>query len=325
MSSVPDVSVIVCTHNRAAWLADCVRSILADPSPLEREVIVVDNDSSDDTPNVVREIAAEHPDVLVHYAFEPIRGKSHALNRGVAAASAPLLAFTDDDTLIQPGWLQALLAPFGDPAVGAVGGRIIGQWPQEPPEWLRGPHADYLAATDWGPEPKLHDVAKDEFPVGANMAARADLVNAEDPPFPTELGPGRVRVQFEEYFLGRRIGAGHVIPYAPTAVVFHRVPAERIDWAWMRRSYLQSGVGQARFERLIGRRRDKASFPRRVVRTVRLIAVMVVVRRRNARLAAPGADDASREFGLHSEAGKHLERALGRFPQLTDWIAARLA
>jgi glycosyltransferase involved in cell wall biosynthesis len=316
-------SIIVCTHNRADMLDGCLRSILSDTSTVSRELIVVDNASSDATEEVMRELEETGSDLPVRYVRENRVGKSHALNSGVASAKGSLLLFTDDDVLVQPGWADALCAPFADPSVGAVGGRILPEWPFEPPEWMHGPHADHLTLSDWGPEPRLHDPQKGEFPCGANMSARAEIVRRRRPPFDPALGPtGRVRVQYEEYFLLRSISETSLIPYAPEAVVHHRILPERVDRGWMRRSYFQAGFGHARLERMEGK--PLAPLPRRGVRATRALVQMRAVRRRNRRLRNLGPEDAWHEFGAHAEAGKQLERLFGRFPTVADWLAGHL-
>src|SRR5207244_8110976 len=116
----------------------------------------------------------------------------------------------------------------------------------------------------WGPEPRIHDPAKGEFPCGANMAIRAEFVRGRGAPFDPALGPtGRIHAQYEEYVLLRRVAETHVIPYAPDAVVQHVILPERVDWGWMRRSYFQGGFGQMRFQRMQGN--APASLVRRLV------------------------------------------------------------
>jgi glucosyl-dolichyl phosphate glucuronosyltransferase len=317
-----EVSIIVCTHNRADMLEGCIRSILADPSERSRELIVVDNGSTDGTERLVRDLASTEKELAIRYEFEGRIGKAHALNRGVSCARGALLVFTDDDVLVEPGWVDSLCEPFSDPAVVATGGRIVPEWPFEPPAWMLGPHADHVAGCDWGPEPRMHDPSHDELPCGANMAARSELARQYDPPFPTALGPGRIRTQYEEFVFGQRLAVKGKIPYAPGAIVRHRVQPERVDWVWMRKAYLQAGFGHVRFERISGR--PIPSLPRRLVHAVKALGHLLAVRRENGRLAELGPDQAWQEFGAYADAGKKLESLLGRYPRVADWVAFRL-
>src|SRR5712692_10838040 len=105
------ISVIVCTFNRCATLAKALESLAA--STLERsvdwEVLVVDNNSSDQTREVVEHFRNHDPSRFT-YLFEPQPGKSHALNAAIRHAKGEILAFMDDDVTVEPNWLQNLTA-----------------------------------------------------------------------------------------------------------------------------------------------------------------------------------------------------------------------
>lgn len=146
-------SVIVCTRNRAPLLRRCLQSLAADPTVRRFEVIVVDNGSTDETAQVVREASAGH--LEIHYLFEEVAGLSVARNTAMGAARGEVLIFTDDDVTVVPGWAGALAAAFVDPAVGAAGGRIVPEWIIAPPEWMLGALAAPATLADYGSEP--HD------------------------------------------------------------------------------------------------------------------------------------------------------------------------
>jgi glycosyltransferase involved in cell wall biosynthesis len=323
VTSAPDgvvASVIVCTHNRATMLDGCLRSILADSSLVRRELIVVDNGSSDETEAVVRATEAIRAEMPVRYVMQPRIGKAHALNRAVEVAQGEFLLFTDDDILVEDGWADALVDGFSDPAVGAVCGRVLPRWPFPPPPWMNGPHAERLTLPDFGPEPRLLDPSK---PVGANMALRARVARMFDPPFNPNLGPsGQLHIDHEECHLLRRIAADHLLGYQPEALVFHRIPSERMEWISMRRCFFQGGFGLVRSGRLEG----SHSLPLavRVVRAFRTCRAAWRIRRRNERKASRGPDDATEEFSDYAWAGVHLELLFGRFPRVADWIATHL-
>ena len=97
-------SIIVCTYNRSELLAATLKSILADPSAVDRELLVVDNASTDATAAAVSAAAATSGGTEVRYLVQPLRGKSNALNLGIREAHGRYLLFTDDDVLVEPGW-----------------------------------------------------------------------------------------------------------------------------------------------------------------------------------------------------------------------------
>src|SRR6185503_10841331 len=107
------------TFNRAPLLDETLQSLrgLTVDAVRHWEAIVVDNNSTDDTRAVVERHARDFP-VTLHYLFEARQGRSSALNAGIAVARGSVVAMTDDDVLVEPGWLNvacdALLAP-GDP------------------------------------------------------------------------------------------------------------------------------------------------------------------------------------------------------------------
>jgi glycosyltransferase involved in cell wall biosynthesis len=116
----PTVTVVVAAYEEAAVLGDCVRSLLALNYPRDcLQVVVVDNGSRDGTARVAQ---AFGPAVTVLH--EAKRGAAAARNRGIAAATGDVIAFTDADCVVDPGWLSPLVAALADPAVGVAGGRI---------------------------------------------------------------------------------------------------------------------------------------------------------------------------------------------------------
>lgn len=313
-------SIVVCTRNNASLLRDCIVSILADRSVTPREIVVVDNGSTDDTAAVVAEFATAQDNVAVRHVIEPIVGLSHARNRGVAEARGELVLFTDDDVLAAPGWVDAVAAGFDDPEVGAVGGRIVPDWPVAPPAWLNGPHAELLTLIDYGADHRVF--AAGEHPLGANMAVRTTLVRSFDPPFDPRLGHrGDRRMAHEEVHLMNQIRETHVLAYRADAIVAHRVARDRMDLGFMRRTFFELGVGLGRRERLEGA--PRLSLPVRIVRAWRTFTGAVRAAKRNDRAPRAGAETWEELYAL-MWAGKHLEMLFGRFPRFTDGLTSLL-
>jgi glycosyltransferase involved in cell wall biosynthesis len=138
-----DVSVVVPTFNRRQLLQRTLESLLQQQSGSVRyEVLVVDNNSTDDTRAVVDALTRRWRGV--RYLFEPRCGVSHARNTGIAAARAPIIAFIDDDVEADPVWIATIKRVFDDhPGIDCVGGRIDARWAAPPPAWLTPKH--------WGP------------------------------------------------------------------------------------------------------------------------------------------------------------------------------
>jgi len=132
------VSVIICTQNRADILLDTIKLLREQDYPdASFEIIVVDNASCDQTPQVVQELAAK-PGVPVRYVAEDRRGITFARNRGAEEAQYSYLAYLDDDCSVEPDWLSRLISGFDlEGNVVAVGGKVILDWSYvDRPIWL---------------------------------------------------------------------------------------------------------------------------------------------------------------------------------------------
>src|ERR1700734_3508684 len=133
------ITIILCTYNRCASLAKALESTAAMtlPGSAEWEVLVVDNNSTDQTREVVEGFHSRYPRHF-RYLFEPQQGKSYALNAGVREARGDILAFTDDDVTVEPTWLQNLTAPLKTGECVGTSGRTLPEQSFSPPRWLGG-------------------------------------------------------------------------------------------------------------------------------------------------------------------------------------------
>jgi glycosyltransferase involved in cell wall biosynthesis len=251
-----DVTVLVCTFNRSADLAatlDSLKHLEVDP-PLTWEAIVVDNNSTDRTREVVADRASEFP-VPLHYVFEPVQGKSNALNTGIRAARGRFIAFTDDDVRVPSNWLVKSTAPLlanGDLAY--AGGPVRPIWGGPKPSWLdeRGRMGGTIAVKDHGTDTFIFEQSK-KIPLGVNMIVRRDLLERIGG-FHPDLGRigdsllGQEQADF--FYRSRRAGARGV--YVPEAVLDHAVPASRLNRRYFRRWWYWKGLSHARLHALHG-------------------------------------------------------------------------
>jgi glucosyl-dolichyl phosphate glucuronosyltransferase len=223
------VTVILCTYNRSAELRNALASLASSQvSPsIDWQVVVVDNNSSDDTPAVVNEFIAAHPGRFA-YLFEPKPGKSNALNRGLREVDGDILAFTDD--VVESNWLENLTLPLrtGKDYDG-VGGRTLPLGNLNPPRWfpvtMRYAFAP-LAIFDIGLTPG----ETNEAPFGNNMAFRNQTFRRFGD-FRRDLGPrpgSEIRCEDTEFAL-RVLSGGGRIWYEPTAVLYHTIAGKRLN------------------------------------------------------------------------------------------------
>jgi glycosyltransferase involved in cell wall biosynthesis len=210
-------------------------------------VLVVDNHSTDATPGVLAGLAARHGPVL-RVTHEPRLGLSTARNRGLAEATGDVAVSLDDDAIPRPGWLAALLAPYADAHVAAVGGRILLAFAGAPPPWLVPELHCVLSAYDLGAAPCEVRYGHATYPFGANISFRVAAARAAGG-FSATVGPrGRHQLVHDETDLCYRLEhAGLAIRYAPDAVIDHLVVPERLSPEWMLRRHYHGGESAAVF------------------------------------------------------------------------------
>jgi glycosyltransferase involved in cell wall biosynthesis len=234
------ISVIVCTYNRSHCLATALESTaaLTLPDSVEWEVLVVDNNSSDRTREVVEDFCRRYPGRF-RYLFEAKQGKSNALNTGIREARGDILAFTDDDVTVEPAWLNNLTAALHSGEWAGAGGRVVPLWSSSPPSWIELKSRDALAPLahfDLGPEAG----ELTETPFGCNMAVRKAIFDKYGG-FRPDLGPSTEsdfrqwshklppRNSEDSEFGNRLLVAGERLRYEPSAVVFHPVQENRVQ------------------------------------------------------------------------------------------------
>lgn len=222
------VAVIICTAGRDEQLARCLRSLLAQQA-CDFEVVVVDNDPADPRARqAVAPIAAA--DSRVRYVQEPRRGLSVARNRGVSETVADVVAFTDDDVVVDRRWLSWLIAPFAAEEVAASCGLVL---PFELETEAQKHFERYAGFSkglqrrsygrDSGPAPGLllYPFINGALGVGNNMAFRKEaLLRAGG--FDPALGAGAPAGSCEETCaFGRVLLSGARIAYEPRALCWH--------------------------------------------------------------------------------------------------------
>ncbi len=241
---MPTASVVIPTRNRCATLATLLERVAPQAEAAAAEVVVVDNGSTDGTPETLRQLEAEGK---LRIVFEPIPGATRARNAGARAARGEVIAFVDDDALPSDGWLTALLAPFENPRVAAAGGRVRLRFAGALPAWWDAALATYLAAYDLGPEPAdLGARPWYDSPRGLNLAVRRDALLAVGG-FNLRLGPraDRPSVGEESDLCLRLLARGWEIRYVPGAVVEHLVDPARLHPSWFFQRAFWTGWSEA--------------------------------------------------------------------------------
>ncbi len=216
------ISVVVCTRDRPALLRRCLQSLLALEGWDDHEIVVVDNaPSSDATARLVATLP-------VRYVRESRPGLDWARNRGLAVARHPIVAYTDDDAVADPGWLRALAGAFADPDVAGVTGLVAPlELESEAQNWFElryGGMGKGLVPRTFVPGALTAEqlLAVHHAGVGANMAFRREVLQALGG-FDTALDVGTPAQGGGDLDLFHRLlTAGHLLRYAPDALVWHQ-------------------------------------------------------------------------------------------------------
>jgi glucosyl-dolichyl phosphate glucuronosyltransferase len=222
-------TVIIPTCNRANFLKDALESLsFQNFQSNDYEIIVVDNNSTDNTHEVVLQ-AKKKSLVTIYYVYEPKEGLHHARHKGADEANGSVLVYIDDDITVPADWLGNHVRHFKDDSVACVGGRVLPKWEGIPPPWMPFLHPGSWGLLDMG------DVVRElKFPeiiCGGNLSIRADVLKAiggfhpdgfKDPDRMIWRGDGEVGMQRNIYQTKKKI------IYDPDAFLYHRIPTSRL-------------------------------------------------------------------------------------------------
>lgn len=236
MQPTPIVSVVMSTYNRGPLLREAIESVVDQAVPCPPfELVVVDNNSTDETRAIVGGLIARHGS-SVRYVFEGRQGLSHGRNAGIVNSHGPIVAFTDDDVRVAPDWVGTIVRALDEhPEVDYVGGKVLPRWPGPPPAWLTPAHWAALALTDAGDRLFTVDRANPLCLVGASLAIRRraiELIGGFDPTF--QHNGRSSSVEDHDYQL-RLWRLGRTGLYDPRIVVFADVQVDRMTKAHQRR------------------------------------------------------------------------------------------
>lgn len=230
-------TVVVPTYRRPGSLRRALDGLARQVDPgVAWDVLVVDNaPGRGDTQGIAGLVGGR-----ARVVDETTAGSAAARNRGIAEVTAAVTVFLDDDVVPEPMWLRELLEPIVAAATDATGGRVVLDPTVDRPPWFdEGGLAGYLAAFE--PPAVARDLAGHEFVVTSNAAFRTDLLRASGG-FRPDLGPQpRNPMVNDDVLLTRRfMAAGGQMRYAPSAVVVHELPSDRMRPRYLlRRAYAQ--------------------------------------------------------------------------------------
>jgi GT2 family glycosyltransferase len=278
-------SVVICVYTEKRWddIVAAVDSVAAQDVPAAETLVVVDHNPA----LLERARAAFDRDGVRVLPNVKKQGLSGARNTAVAEAVGDVVVFLDDDAKAREGWLGALLAPYSDPTVAAVGGIAHPRWPTNRPRVLPGsapydPNAtgelDWIVGCTYTGQPTYQTEVRNLM--GCNMSFRREVFERVGG-FAEDIGRiGKNPLGCEETELCIRARQAYTragekirIVFEPAAAVDHRVSSDRVEWAYLRRRSWAEGLSKAAVSKLVGSE-DALSTERSYVAKVLPVAVL---------------------------------------------------
>lgn len=238
------ISVVICSYNRAAYIRDAMESLYLQTLPrTSYEVIVVDNNSADNTRQVCETFIESHYDAQFHYFTEIQQGSSFARNTGARHANSPFLCFMDDDAVADSDYLERIVQFFEThPDASGLGGRIIPKYIPAEPEWMSHYVSSLVGQFHYSDTVTIF--AANKYPLESNMIIRKkdfDVISGFNTALPGVKGTLRIGGEGKDFFF-RLKALGGKIYYDPAIRVQHVVETAKLTNEYMYR--VASGIGR---------------------------------------------------------------------------------
>lgn len=273
--SNPEVSVIICSYNRAAYIPLALQSLTEQTAEAGIfETIIVDNNSSDNTAAVCAEFIAAHTSHHIRYLTEQQQGSSFARNTGAAVAKGALLVFMDDDAVASKDYIENILRFFRNhPQAHAMGGRIIPRYIPQKPKWMSHHVASLVGNFDYSNT--VVEFAAERYPLESNMIVAKkdfDTIKGFSTEIPGVKGTLRIGGEGKDFFL-RLKAAGKTVYYCPDVIVEHIVEVARLTPEYLYR--VGSGIGRGERVRVL--QQGKLTYYKKVLEYIYKLAGSVVL------------------------------------------------
>ena len=239
------VSIVVSTYNRCDFLEDCIKSY--DEQDCDKslfEVLIINNNSTDNTENISFELIKKYPKIHIRYIIEINQGLSYGRNRGVKESKYDLIHFFDDDAVATPNYVSTIIDTFERyPRAVSVGGKILLNYFEGRPSWASVHMESIFGLFDIGDAEM--EFPRKNYPRGSNMTFKRQVFN-EVGNFDVSLGRnGKIMLGGEEKEMFQRIYKfGASVIYNPLIVCYHAVPEPRTRIDFIRKQVLGIGISE---------------------------------------------------------------------------------
>lgn len=237
------ISVILCTYNRDKYIYNVLQSIADNDFPKsEYEIVLVNNNSTDNTKVECERFQKDNPEVHFRYLVEANQGLSYARNCGINNAEGDLLVYVDDDAKVNQEYLKAYADFFAyHDDVDAAGGPILPVYETAEPAWMSHYTRQLITGKLYFGE-KEREFPQGSYPGGGNAAYRKSVFDRVGL-FNVELGrKGNSLIGAEEKDLFDKMNTLHIrFFYLPTAILYHIIPEKKLTQDYFDR--LTYGIG----------------------------------------------------------------------------------
>ena len=240
------LTAIICTYNRAKYIAPLLESLAANDLPKsEYEILLVDNNCTDNTREICESFAANHKEVNFCYTTEPEQGLSAARNRGIAEAHGDIIVYIDDDALVDSHYLRDYAEWFAaHPQTMACGGPIEPLYETEEPAWMT-PFTKALLTAWMNYGSKVREFPHGRYPRGGNAAYRKKVFEQVGL-FNTDLGRkgGNLMGSEEKDIFDKMHTLGMQVLYLPAPVLHHIIPQTKLEKHYFDHLTQQMGISE---------------------------------------------------------------------------------
>lgn len=232
------ISLVICTYNRDKYLPEALESIRQQTiAPTAFQLVIIDNNSTDNTALISKNFIAANPQLNIKYAFETNKGLSFARNRGIQEAEAPIICYVDDDAILSPGYLNAMIDFYTNhPQAVGGGGKVIPKYEHgKEPEWMNKYLNGFVGKVDHGAAIKKFD-DKMKYPAGCNMTYKKDIL--------LKAGGFNNELTFrsdDKYIFYKVAEISNEIYYIPNAYVHHYIDQYRLEFSNFKKLFLKTG------------------------------------------------------------------------------------
>jgi len=264
----PKISVVVCTYNRAELLDKCLQALVRQAmDETDYEVIVVNNSSTDNTEEIVKQFSNRYRNVSL--VDEQQQGLSYARNKGWWESRGEYIAYVDDDARCREGWLLNAMKVIKEVKPEIFGGPIYPMYLEGKPKWFKDEYEIRIVSKE------ARMLNKNEYISGSNMFFKRELLETLGG-FNTALGmKGNSLGYGEETELmirARRRFPGCAIYYQPDVCVSHLVPREKMRISYFVKTRYARGHSMAKYD-------CKSNMRKQVAFTQLMLSVMVIIKK----------------------------------------------